>query len=252
MALRLIFMYLFCVIPVSIWNIVFANDQETEDNKAFSGILVYCLYWIQYGINWIFYFFNNPRYRRAFKQLISCILRKDLKPIRHYPRQIRRRTNLSNRIFIVSDKVPSINVIHGIESSSHSQKLEWRTVKFDMCNNHHPTGTMFYKCESSSPSMDSSLSDYTETTSCTDTDSYIETDSYTETTSCTSESRWHFSMMFGYSEENISKSMDFDNTECCYSQYISTAGNYRRRHSSSICGPANINFCKVLSRKCSL
>ena len=252
------FVYLFCVIPVCIWDILFSvNEHATGDNMAVSGILLYCLYWLQYGINWIFYFFNNPRYRRAFKQLISCMLRKKLKPIRHYPHKIRisRRINLSNRIFIVSDKVPSISGIHGIESSSHSHahvKLH-RTVKFDICNNHHPIGTMFYDCESSSSSLDSALSDYTETTNCTETTICTDTDSYIETTSFNSESHFHFSMIFRYSEENISKSMySDDNIECFCSQSISTAGNHRRRHSSSICGHGNINSCKVLSRKCSL
>ena len=236
MTLRLIFVYLFCVIPICIWNIMFSvRGQSPEDNMALSGILLYCLYWLQYGINWIIYFFNNPRYRRAFKQLISCILRKDLKPIRQYPRQMLRRTKLPNRIFIVSDRVPSIvSGIHGVESSSHSHRFG-RAVKFDMDNNHHPTGTMFYQCESPFPSLDSDLSDYT------------------ETDSCTSQSRFHFSMMYGYSEENISNSMDSDdNTECCNSLSIPTAGNDRRRHSSCVCRPGVVNSCQVLSRKCSM
>ncbi|CAL4140116.1 unnamed protein product, partial [Meganyctiphanes norvegica] len=71
--LGLLILYLVCVVPVCITNMIailnsdHSHDQEVKNIKT--GIGVYMIYWIQYGINFLVYACGNPKIRKAHRQL---------------------------------------------------------------------------------------------------------------------------------------------------------------------------------------
>lgn len=67
---KLLFVYLVCVIPICVFNLCEApNPGKHKD----TGIAVYCLYWMQYCINNFIYVVSNGRYRRAYFQFLCWI-----------------------------------------------------------------------------------------------------------------------------------------------------------------------------------
>lgn len=70
--LRLISLFLICVIPICIWNI-------TQKNQM-AGILIYCIYYQQYCLNCLIYFFALPNYQKACGQLLARIMCREIVP----------------------------------------------------------------------------------------------------------------------------------------------------------------------------
>lgn len=67
---RLLFVYLVCVIPICVFNLAEAPNPGMHKN---TGIIVYCIYWLQYCINNFIYVVSNGRYRRAYFQFLCWI-----------------------------------------------------------------------------------------------------------------------------------------------------------------------------------
>ena len=67
---RLLFVYLVCVIPICVFNLCEAPNPGVHKD---AGIVVYCLYWLQYCINNFIYVVSNGRYRRAYLQFLCWI-----------------------------------------------------------------------------------------------------------------------------------------------------------------------------------
>ncbi|XP_066965135.1 protein trapped in endoderm-1-like [Macrobrachium rosenbergii] len=66
--LALLFIFLICVIPICVYNLVCLVRKESH---VALGIFIYMVYWIQYGVNVFLYVARNGNFRRAFKQLIT-------------------------------------------------------------------------------------------------------------------------------------------------------------------------------------
>ncbi|MPC69320.1 hypothetical protein E2C01_063542 [Portunus trituberculatus] len=67
---RLLFVYLVCVIPICIFNLMEGPKPGAHKD---AGIVVYCIYWLQYCINNFIYVVSNGRYRRAYFQFLCWI-----------------------------------------------------------------------------------------------------------------------------------------------------------------------------------
>ncbi|XP_063850146.1 G-protein coupled receptor moody-like isoform X2 [Scylla paramamosain] len=67
---RLLFVYLVCVIPICVFNLVEIPKPGAHKN---AGIVMYCIYWLQYCINNFIYVVSNGRYRRAYFQFLCWI-----------------------------------------------------------------------------------------------------------------------------------------------------------------------------------
>ena len=119
MFLRLIGVYLICVIPVCIWNTVIPENQLKNTVNQVWGILIYCLYWLQYALNHFIYFYASPRYGKAFKQLWCKLTCQTVEPRHH---RGFRRIRAPNRIYIISQHVPVANV----DSSGTTSCIEYR------------------------------------------------------------------------------------------------------------------------------
>lgn len=78
--LTLIGVYLVCVLPMCIWNLVVPEDEMGTVTNQIIGIVFYCIYWLQYGVNSFIYFHSNPKYKLAYKQLLNRILCRELEP----------------------------------------------------------------------------------------------------------------------------------------------------------------------------
>ncbi|XP_071536995.1 protein trapped in endoderm-1-like [Panulirus ornatus] len=66
--LGLVILYLVCILPVALYNIIGQDGQWKE-----LGILLYCLYWLQYVANTIIYVMSSARYRMALRVFLRGI-----------------------------------------------------------------------------------------------------------------------------------------------------------------------------------
>ncbi|XP_037784455.1 protein trapped in endoderm-1-like isoform X2 [Penaeus monodon] len=65
--LGLTILYCVCILPMAVYNIVDENGYYKD-----IGIVLNCLYWIQYAANTAIYGFTNNRFNKAFRILVSC------------------------------------------------------------------------------------------------------------------------------------------------------------------------------------
>lgn len=65
---------------MSLWNISIEEECLGTTTNQIIGISLYCVYWLQYALNSFIYFFACPNYQKAFKQLLSSILCRAVKP----------------------------------------------------------------------------------------------------------------------------------------------------------------------------
>ncbi|XP_063586197.1 protein trapped in endoderm-1-like [Penaeus indicus] len=65
--LGLTILYFVCILPMAVYNIVDENGYYKD-----IGIVLNCLYWIQYAANTAIYAFTNSRFNKAFRILVSC------------------------------------------------------------------------------------------------------------------------------------------------------------------------------------
>ncbi|XP_042216195.1 N-arachidonyl glycine receptor-like [Homarus americanus] len=64
--LGIVVMYLVCILPVSVYNIVGQDGSWKE-----AGIILYSIYWLQYIANTIIYVMSNIRYRVALRVFMT-------------------------------------------------------------------------------------------------------------------------------------------------------------------------------------
>nr|XP_053650580.1 neuropeptide CCHamide-1 receptor-like [Cherax quadricarinatus] len=72
---KLLLVYLVCVIPVCVYNISLGDDVS---QKKELGIVLYCIYWFQYCINNFVYVVSNERYRNAYWQFLCFMLCREI------------------------------------------------------------------------------------------------------------------------------------------------------------------------------
>ncbi|XP_042891455.1 protein trapped in endoderm-1-like [Penaeus japonicus] len=65
--LGLTILYCVCILPMAVHNIVDENGYYKE-----IGIVLNCLYWIQYAANTVIYAFTNNRFNKAIRILVRC------------------------------------------------------------------------------------------------------------------------------------------------------------------------------------
>ena len=121
MLLKVIGLYLITVIPVCIWNIVVPEEKWSKQNYRIWGILIYCLYWLQYGVNHLIYFYACPKYGKAFHQLWRRLTCRSVEP------QLRRKlrsVHVPRTIYVISNEVPMEN----IDSPACISCIEYRLV----------------------------------------------------------------------------------------------------------------------------
>ena len=75
---KLIMVYLICVIPVCVYNIVFLliqDELESEKLKDIQclGVYLYAIYWLQYTVNHIIYVKSSDKFKSALTQLLYLI-----------------------------------------------------------------------------------------------------------------------------------------------------------------------------------
>ena len=70
--LGLLFSYIFCVGFISVYHIIVLC---TGNSHVKYQIIVYMIYWVHYGINFILYGAINKSYRKAFKVFFHAILK---------------------------------------------------------------------------------------------------------------------------------------------------------------------------------
>lgn len=68
--LALLFLYLVCVIPICVYNVVSLVPKKGRPNVPL-GIAIFMVYWIQYGVNFLVYAASNANYRKAYKQFFQ-------------------------------------------------------------------------------------------------------------------------------------------------------------------------------------
>lgn len=82
---KLLFVYLVCVIPVCVFNLY---EGPNPGRHKDTGILLYCLYWLQYCINNFIYVVSNGRYRCAYYQFLCLVTCRPVPfpatPTQHY------------------------------------------------------------------------------------------------------------------------------------------------------------------------
>ncbi|XP_042218880.1 G-protein coupled receptor moody-like [Homarus americanus] len=76
---ELLMVYLVCVIPICVYNISLGNKVNKHKEV---GIVLYCIYWLQYCINNFIYVVSNEKYRSAYCQFLSFLLCREI------PRQL--------------------------------------------------------------------------------------------------------------------------------------------------------------------
>lgn len=80
----LLTLYLVCVIPVCIYNVVISEEDLGKRDNQIIGISLYCLYWMQYGLNNFIYVVSNEKYRNAYRQLFCFLLCKDVESATYF------------------------------------------------------------------------------------------------------------------------------------------------------------------------
>lgn len=83
MIVRLLFVFLICVIPISLYNIILIRDDSTlQETIPELGIVLYSIYFLQYGINNFIYVVCSEKYRNAYYQLLCFILCREVTAVR--------------------------------------------------------------------------------------------------------------------------------------------------------------------------
>ncbi len=58
--------FLVCVGPITVWNVLNRSDMNPS-----IGLGLYCVYWIQYCINFFIYGFQSAQFRKAYIDFLS-------------------------------------------------------------------------------------------------------------------------------------------------------------------------------------
>lgn len=95
MIVKLLFVYLVCVIPICVYNTVSITDPPPAKEV---GIVLYCIYWLQYCVNNFIYVVSNEKYRCAYCQFVSFILCQKISP----PGRPIHQAHRGQRIFSIS------------------------------------------------------------------------------------------------------------------------------------------------------
>lgn len=98
LVLRLILVYLVCVVPMCLLNIFTPEGELGGNSVRFWSIAIYCLYWLQYGINHIVYFHSHSQFREALKQFVNRAIRRRMSRVNDL--------RLHERVPTVSETVP--------------------------------------------------------------------------------------------------------------------------------------------------
>lgn len=79
---RLLIVFLICVIPICLYNIIFIKDDATlRETIPELGIVLYCIYFLQYCINNFIYVVCFEKYRCAYYQFLCFILCRKVEPL---------------------------------------------------------------------------------------------------------------------------------------------------------------------------
>ena len=74
LVLSLLLLFLLCVIPISVFNILQALELNNKEYDVPLGIALFMIYWVQYALNCILYAASNRNYRLAYKYfLVTCL-----------------------------------------------------------------------------------------------------------------------------------------------------------------------------------
>lgn len=114
LCIRLIAVYLVCVIPICVWNVGIGERNLGAPCYQILGIFLYCLYWMQYAINNFIYAFSLPKYKQAARQLLAAILCRDTRT----PKRLVYRRN--RVLAVVRPIVSVISIEHCSEDQLHS------------------------------------------------------------------------------------------------------------------------------------
>ncbi|XP_063586369.1 melatonin receptor type 1B-like [Penaeus indicus] len=79
---RLLIVFLVCVIPICFYNVIFIKDDATlRETIPELGIVLYCIYFLQYCINNFIYVVCFEKFRCAYYQFLCFILCRKVKPL---------------------------------------------------------------------------------------------------------------------------------------------------------------------------
>ncbi|XP_037783793.1 G-protein coupled receptor moody-like [Penaeus monodon] len=103
---RLLIVFLVCVIPICLYNVIFARDNVSlHETVPEIGIVLYCIYFLQYCINNFIYVVCFEKYRCAYYQFLCFILCRKVKPV----------TPVKTLPLRPSDQVYTISSPHGLQ-----------------------------------------------------------------------------------------------------------------------------------------
>ncbi len=58
--------FVICVGPITVWNVM-----DTSERNPNIGLSLYCIYWIQYTLNFFIYAFQSAQFRQAYKDFLG-------------------------------------------------------------------------------------------------------------------------------------------------------------------------------------
>ncbi|XP_037783792.1 G-protein coupled receptor moody-like [Penaeus monodon] len=103
---RLLIVFLVCVIPICLYNIIFVRDNVSlHETIPELGIVLYCIYFLQYYINNFIYVVCFEKYRCAYYQFLCFILCRKVKAV----------TPVKTLPLRPSDQVYTISSPHGLQ-----------------------------------------------------------------------------------------------------------------------------------------
>ncbi|MPD01776.1 hypothetical protein E2C01_097322 [Portunus trituberculatus] len=71
----LLFVFMACVLPICVYSVC---SLLSSDRNITLGVVIFMVYWIQYGVNFFLYAIINVNYRIAYKQFIELLVNKVL------------------------------------------------------------------------------------------------------------------------------------------------------------------------------
>ncbi|XP_063586370.1 melatonin receptor type 1B-like [Penaeus indicus] len=102
---RLLIVFLVCVIPICLYNVIIKDDAPLHETVPELGIVLYCIYFLQYCINNFIYVVCFEKYRCAYYQFLCFILCRKVKPL----------TPVKTLPLRTSDQVYTISRPHGLQ-----------------------------------------------------------------------------------------------------------------------------------------
>ncbi|XP_066980057.1 2-oxoglutarate receptor 1-like [Macrobrachium rosenbergii] len=121
----LLLMFFICVTPVAIYSTLRIVKKETEVPL---GIVIFMIYWIQYGVNFLLYIARNGNFQRAFRQVLSVPRCSSCSNDRQSPKLL----HLGQRSHLISNASIStlyeyrspMESVHLRESSDHRDRAK--------------------------------------------------------------------------------------------------------------------------------